>query len=52
MRVGETVLVHSIGPGGVLAKILEISGDSFKITWYDARDGGSITRWVDRKEIA
>ena len=52
MRIGEKVLVHSVGPGGVLATVVEISGDSVKVTWYDARDGGNITRWVDRREIA
>jgi hypothetical protein len=52
MKVGDTVLIHSIGPGGVYAKVVEISGNSIKVTWYDARDGGDITRWVDREEIA
>jgi hypothetical protein len=44
--VGESVLVHSIGPGGVFAKVVQVSGQRIKIKYYDARDGGDIIRWI------
>jgi len=52
MKIGDQVLVHSIGPGGQYARIIEISGHSIKIEYYDARDGGDIIRWIDKTEIA
>ena len=52
MKIGQQVLVHSIGPGGVYARVIEISAQSVKIKYYDPRDGGDIIRWVDMSEVA
>tara|TARA_R100001163_G_scaffold61646_1_gene51792 strand:+ start:1609 stop:2133 length:525 start_codon:yes stop_codon:yes gene_type:complete len=51
------VLVHSIGPNGVYAEVIEArsgkrTGEKLKVRYYDANDGGDIVRWVDRSEVA
>ena len=49
---GDKVLVHTIGPNGVYAKVLSTSYDRVKVKYYDAADGGDIVRWVSVLEIA
>ena len=51
MKVSQ-VLVHSIGPNGVIAEVVGECGDRVKVRYYDARDGGTIERWVHTSEVA
>ncbi len=44
--IGSKVLVHSIGPNGVYAKVTDTSYDRVKVKYYDAADGGDINVWV------
>ena len=50
--IGDRVLVHTIGPNGVYAKVLSTFYDRVKVKYYDAADGGDIVRWVSVFEIA
>lgn len=49
---GSQVLVHSIGPNGVLAKVIGENGSRAQVQYYDARDGGDVVRWVNKSEVA
>jgi len=51
MSMGR-VLVHSIGPNGVYADVVDLNEEKFKVKYYDARDGGDLTRWVYKTEVA
>jgi len=44
------VIVHSIGPNGVYADVIERNKTQIKIKYYDARDGSHIIRWVEERE--
>tara|TARA_R100000655_G_scaffold4834_1_gene15239 strand:+ start:1144 stop:1332 length:189 start_codon:yes stop_codon:yes gene_type:complete len=48
---GSKVLVHTIGPNGVYAKVLSTYYNKVKVKYYDAADGGDIVRWVHVGEI-
>jgi hypothetical protein len=48
---GSEVLVHSIGPNGVYAKVVDTNYDRVKVKYYDADDGGEINVWVSYYEI-
>ena len=50
--IGDKVLVHTIGPNGVYAKVLSTFYNRVKVKYYDAADGGDIVRWVSVLEIA
>ena len=48
---GSRVLVHTIGPNGVYAKVLSTYYNRVKVKYYDASDGGDIVAWVGVNEI-
>jgi hypothetical protein len=48
---GSRVLVHSIGPNGVYAKVTGTYYNRVEVKYYDADDGGDIVRWVHINEI-
>ena len=49
--IGESVLVHTIGPNGVYAKVISTLYGRVKVKYYDADDGGDIVRWVSVLEL-
>ena len=51
MSLGR-VLIHSIGPNGVYADVMDFNEEKFKVKYYDARDGGDLVRWVYKTEVA
>ena len=49
--IGKRVLVDSIGPNGVYAKVVSSFYNRVKVKYYDAADGGFVSVWVDVRVI-